>query len=132
MTNWITGNVTWYDLCNESHGGACGGCRNWDYHVAWPYLPSTGCYDSCGPNNPHGCQDWIYIEDACTSNADYGQVEDCCPCAPQEGCNSGYICNGYYYYSPQWSTPLADLTQAYFLALHYSLADGRIPVWILQ
>jgi len=133
MANWITGNVTWYDLCNcTGYCGACGNCNNSFYQAAWPELTTTGCYNSCGKDNPHACGDWIYVEDACTSNQEYGQITDCCPCSEQYYCNTDYACGGQVYYDPQWATPLADLTEAFFLYLHRSLADGRIPVWIWQ
>ncbi len=143
---WITGNATWYDSCCngpgcrcENHqctsncgcGGACGNCDNNANHVAWPNLSTTGCNFHCGTNPAKGCGATIYVYDRCTGTGAFGVIRDCCPCK-EAGCNKTPRCNGVPDSSGCCQVPLVDLTQAYFLAIHGGLADGRIAVdiWV--
>lgn len=124
-----TGNATYYCSCyggdcDSLTGGACEDCYDASFHIAWPYVFSDL---SCGASQ-EGCHTNMEVYDECTGRSRIGSVEDACPCERQEGCDRTPRCNGSDYTDPNYTTPLLDLTTAFFMWLNGSLDDGRIPI----
>lgn len=135
MATTFRGNFSYYELClngryDTGTGGACGDCDDTMYHLAWPYLNNGTCLYNCGPNPMKSCSTPVYINDSCKAVAEWGYIKDCLPASQQSDCNLCNTCNDVVGCESDYRYPVADLTTAFFIALHGSLRDGRVKCFI--